>query len=147
MSDIPYKQTIHPKTKAVVFIIVLFIIGLVIGLIISGISFEYAKSKGRNFEQRTTRMLANWYALNTIIICINISFLLGLLIIYIDTFKKTHSSFMLGLLLFISVLFVQSIVSLPLLHAAFGETISLSGTLPNLFEMIALSILLYLSME
>ncbi|MEM0466524.1 MAG: hypothetical protein QXX20_02830 [Candidatus Thermoplasmatota archaeon] len=147
MIDIPYTKTLTPKTKAITYILILLLIGLLIGLILSSISFEYAKKRGKNFEERTTQILAKWYALNTVIICMNISLLLGLLIIYVDTFQKTHSSFMLGLLIFISVLLIQTILSLPIIHAALGEPIRLSGTLPNFFELLALTILLYLSME
>jgi hypothetical protein len=54
---------------------------------------------------------------------------------------------MLGLLLFIGVLFVQSVLSLIIFPLSLGENLSLYEILPNMLESIALVILLYLSME
>ena len=157
MSDIPYKNKIDPKTKAMVVIIVLLCAGLIVGLVVSKVSIDFAKSRmSERFEnlgpqiQMLINTFIDMYTLGTSIICINIFLLLGLFFIYADSFRKTKSSFILGLLLFIGVLFVQSIISLPILHAAYGYTgytISLFGVLPNMFETIALVILLYLSME
>jgi hypothetical protein len=159
MNDIPYNKKMGPKTKAIAILLVLLIIGLVIGFAIARISLNYAERKlnektggGPQF-QRFIQAFGDMYTLGTIFICINILLLLGLLYVYLDAFRKTSSSFMFGLLLFIGVLFVQSILSLPVLQAALGNTgYALSNTkllevLPNMFETLALIILFYLSME
>ena len=154
MSDIPYKNKMDPKTKAIAIIIVLLIAGLAVGLVLSKVSVDYASRRaGERYKNPQLQMLirafTDMYTLGTTIICINIFLLLGLLSIYADSFRKTKSSFIFGLLLFISVLFVQSIISLPILQSVLGQTYipSLAGVLPNIFETIALTILLYLSME
>jgi hypothetical protein len=156
MSDIPYKNKINPKTKAIAIIIVLLIIGCIVGLVISTISLEYARNKANEGFGTNPRLqmlinaFADIYTLATSIICINIFLLLGLLCIYGDALRKTKSSFIFGLLLFIGVLFVQSILSLPLLNSFFsygGYNLNLYSILPNIFETIALVILSYLSME
>ncbi len=156
MSDIPYETKMDPKTKAIAIIILLLVLGLVVGLVLSQMSVTYATRKaGERFKdtaqlQYLIRATTDMYRLGTIVICMNIFLLLGLLTIYVDTFKKTKSSFIFGLLLFIGVLFIQSILSLPILQRGLGYggyDISLFGVLPNLFETIALTILLYLSME
>lgn len=153
MGDIPYKEKMNPKTKAIAIIIVLLFVGMVVGVVISQVSINYAKRRARNLDtavQRLVQAFGDIYTLGTSIICMNIFLLLGLLGIYLDTFRKTKSSFIFGLLLFIGVLFIQSILSLPILQAALGYTamnVSLLGILPNMFETIALVILLYLSME
>ena len=156
MSDIPYKKEIDPKTKAMAVIIVLLCVGLVVGLVVSKVSIDYASGKvsARYGDNPKLQLLINafvdMYTLGTTIICINIFLLLGLLFIYADSFRKTKSSFILGLLLFVGVLFVQSVVSLPILQSVLGVgwySPSLFGILPNMFETIALIILLYLSME
>jgi competence protein ComGC len=155
MSDIPYTKEINPKTKAIGMIIVLLVVGLIVGLIISTASVTYASTRiqqsGRqNLQRWFNAQQPDMYKLGTSIICMNIFLLLGLLSVYIRVFQTTKSSFMLGLLLFIGVLFVQSILSLPILHAALGfidYDIGLLGILANMFETLALVILLYLSME
>jgi hypothetical protein len=90
------------------------------------------------------------YTLVTIIICMNLALLAGLLYNYYKTFRETYSSFIIGLMLFLGVLFVQSLLSLPVLQYTLGQTITdlgLVNVLPNLFETIALIILFYLGSE
>ena len=98
-----------------------------------------------------------------IINCVDIILLLGILWIYLDSYRKTKSSFMLGLTFFIGVLFTRSIVTLVTIHSLFIEYVRAIPVLTkafvigggfgtfsfflNIFEIIAISILLYLSME
>ena len=147
MSDIPYKNKIDPKTKAIAIIIILLIVGMFVGLVISRASMNYAREQNQDANQRVLNLIGTLYALSMSILCINIALLSGLFWIYVDSFRRTKSSFMLGLLLFIGVLFVQSILSLILFPISLGENLSLYGILPNMFETLALIILLYLSME
>jgi len=147
MSDTPYKKQMDPKAKAIAIIIVLLIVGMIVGLVISRVSMNYAREKYQGANQRVLNLIGTLYTLSMSILCINISLLLGLFWIYADSLRKTKSSFMLGLLLFIGVLFVQSILSLILFPVSLGENLSLYGILPNMFETLALIILLYLSME
>ena len=149
MSDIPIGKEIDPKAKAIAVIILLLVLGMIVGLAISKVSIDYARRKYQDQEsyQRLINLIATVYTLSTSIICMNIFLLLGLLRIYIQLFRSTKSGFLLGLSLFIGVLLIQSFLSLPLFPAALGESLSLYGILPNMFETIALIILLYLSME
>jgi len=68
-------------------------------------------------------------------VVLNMILLLALLIIYLNSFRKTKSSFTLGLSFFIGVLLMQRILFLffPLI--------------PQLFETLALAILFVLSLE
>ena len=116
MSDIPYKKQMDPKAKAIAIIIVLLIVGMIVGLVISRVSMNYAREKYQGANQRVLNLIGTLYALSMSILCINIALLLGLFWIYADSLRKTKSSFMLGLLLFIGVLLVQSILSLILFH-------------------------------
>jgi len=153
MSDIPYKKELDPKTKAIAVIVVLLIVGMIFGFIISQLSLGYVGKyidRLKNESPMIARYITDMYTLGTIFICTNIFLLLGLLGIYVDSFRKLKSSFIFGLILFIGVLLVQSIISLPILHFTVGYSSynpSLFGILPNIFETLALVILLYLSME
>jgi hypothetical protein len=147
MSDIPYKNKMDPKAKAIAIIILLLIIGMIAGLVISKVGINYAIEQNPDVNPRLLNLIGTLYTISVSIFCINISLLLGLLWIYADSFRKTKSSFMLGLLLFIGVLFVQSVLSLIIFPLSLGENLSLYEILPNMLESIALVILLYLSME
>jgi hypothetical protein len=102
--------------------------------------------------------------LGVIVVCISVFFLIGLIAVYLRIFVKTKSKYVTGLLLFLGPLLAQSIYSVNTLRSLFvsaaipfggiRESIGfgfggLGGILVivSLFEIIGLSILLYLSNE
>ena len=146
------KPKMDPKAKALTILFILLILGAVVGIIISLISLGFLKNRFVSIEGARViwRVFADNYMLGTIIICMNLSLILGLLGSYINSFRRTKSSFLLGLVLFLGVLFVQSLLSLPFLGILLTNSGYQSGIfsiLPNMFETIALIILFYLSME
>ena len=105
-------------------------------------------------------------SLGVIIFCISIFLLVGLIIVYIKIFLKTNSKYIIGLLFFLVPLFIQSILFVNTLRSLFvssaipdeygpiRESIGfgfggLGGiiVMVSIFEIIGLSILLYLSTE
>jgi hypothetical protein len=154
-----------PKAKALVILFALLLIGAFIGFAISLLSLGALRARVGSGEvvRALWRPFANNFSLATIIITMNLCLILGLLVSYIRSFRKTKSSFLLGLVLFLMVLFVQSLLSLPLINliisvTTVNPTIGLSYVLlsyqstllqflANMFETIALIILFYLSME
>ncbi len=84
-------------------------------------------------KERSTSPLLKWVGITAVIL--NAILLLALLIIYLHSFRKTKSYFTLALSFFIGVLLMQKIMFFyfPLL--------------PQLFETVALAILLVLSLE
>ncbi len=166
MKELPYKNKINPRTKALIVILCLFLIGIIIGLIISNIGIiflkETADKQGIEITDTIERRIANSYSWLITITCIDAALLIGLLWIYFDTYRKTKSSFMIGLNFFIIIFLIKSILSVVYLNSFFNEsivllpnaikTIGTSGIGPlgffiNIFEIIAISILLYISME
>ncbi|MCK5031952.1 MAG: hypothetical protein KAR64_10840 [Thermoplasmatales archaeon] len=146
------KPKMDPKAKALVVLFTLLIVGAAIGIVISMASLGFLKVRFGSMEGARViwRVFADYYMLGTVIICMNLSLLLGLLGSYVSSFRKTKSSFLLGLVLFLGVLFVQSLLSLPIfgiLLANFSYQSGLFSLLPNMFETIALIILFHLSME
>ena len=148
----------NSKIKIIVYLVILLMVGALVGAVMASYAFEKGKeqvekrwggpkpwdpprdSRGFNF---------NFWG-SIIFISINLFLLIGLLGIYVSTYWKTQSSFMLGLILFISVLAIQSFLSLPLLHTLFGFTafgLGFFGVLPHMFETVALVILFILSAE
>jgi len=167
MTDIPYKKEINPKTKARVVVIALIFIGLVVGLVVSGISVNLANKTVGDIDpdtQQFVRDLAGTHYWGISIVCIDVFLLVGLILVYIATFRKTKSRFVFALLIFLGALLMKSIVSLPLLHASLiksiitspvtqaalgsaGSGFGLIVVISYMFEILAMSVLLYLSME
>jgi hypothetical protein len=167
MNDFPYKNTISPKAKALIVIASLIFIGIIVGLIFSTIGFNFIKEaiqqSGYQATDAQERRFSLLYTVSMIINCVDIILLVGILWIYLDSYRKTKSSFMLGLTFFIGVLFTRSIVTLVTIHSLFIEYVRAIpfltkafvmgggfGTFSfflNIFEIIAISILLYLSMD
>lgn len=77
--------------------------------------------------------------------------LLGLLIIYAKNYEQIKSKFALGLIAFIVLLIVQAFTSIPFVHAIWGfrriHALGLFTIVPDLFEFVALAILLYISLK
>jgi len=91
-----------------------------------------------------------FYVVNTIISTINIALLVILAVIYVNIYIKTHSPFTIGLIIFALVFLVQNVTSSPFITAPFGYRAYGLGPfafLPGMFEFVALTILLYLSIK
>jgi len=103
-------------------------------------------------------------ALGVTVVCISMFLLIGLIAVYIKIFVKTGSKYIAGLLFFLAPLFIQSIFSINTLRSLFvsaaipfqniRESIGFGvggfgGILVilSVFEIIGLSILLFLSTE
>ena len=159
------KSGMDPKAKALAILFILLVSGVVIGILISVVSLNFLENRvgSGDLIKALWRPFANNFTLETIMICMNLSLLLGLLISYMGSFRKTSSGFLLGLVLFLTVLFVQSVLSLPILdliitigsvdaRMGFSSILisyqsAIFSFISNIFETIALIILYYLSME
>jgi hypothetical protein len=89
-----------------------------------------------------------FYIAQTVISTVNVSLLIFLLITYIDVYRKTQSQFTLGLIIFSLVFLLRTLTANPLFMSVFGFRAFGLGPfalLPDLFELVALSVLLYLS--
>lgn len=78
----------------------------------------------------------------------NILLLFALLCIYARSYIKIKSKFTMGLMIFALVLLFQAVASCPLLRTAFGYSecgVGIFNILPDFFELVALSVLLWIS--
>ncbi len=180
MNQIPLnneKNFVYNK-KAIKIILLLVVLGIITGLLLSIVFVNEANQRIENIEARDRPfhpeadfnpqpLTISDIILPTagvIIICISTYLLLGLIIVYIKIFLKTNSKYIVGLLFFLTPLFIQSILSINTLRSLFispaipyiniRESIGfgiggLGGILVmvSIFEIIGLSILLYLSSE
>ena len=132
------KPKMDPKAKTIAIIFLILVIGVIIGLILSyfglGIIDKQISIRIRDIAENSKpwiiqQIQQNWnrfsemYTLITIIICMNLALLSGLFYSYLKSYKETHSPFLMGLVLFLGVLFVQSLLSLPIIQHSAGQTI------------------------
>jgi hypothetical protein len=157
MNDIPYTKKINPKTKAIVTIFVLIFIGIILGYIISISSLQIILGEINELPIQIDPL-----RINRSINYYTGALIVGLLFGYYDSFRKTKSRFLIGLNLFIIALLIRSVLSVISLYTIATDYIRVipyvsrtfltpgfSGLnfVLSIFEIIALSILLYLSME
>jgi len=154
----------HSQNNALIMLFVYIISGAIIGLFVSFGSLAILRNRSGSIVE----LSPFWdsfrlnFTLDTIIICVNIALLLGLLIAYKRDYKETQSPFLLGLVIFLLVLFVQSLLSLPILNMLVSiieigrqgalnifltYKSSIFGIISHFFETMALMILFYLSRE
>lgn len=95
-----------------------------------------------------------YFVTRTVFSTINITLLVVLILTYTSIYLKTRSHFTIGLLLFATVFLIKDLASSPLIHGVFGSGIFGLGPfalwyilLPDLFELIGLSVLVYLSIR
>jgi hypothetical protein len=94
--------------------------------------------------------LEYFYAAFTVISTINIALLIILVLIYADIYNKTRSQFTIGLIIFALVFLIKDLFSSPFVIGLFSFRAYGLGPfafLPGLFELAALSVLLYLSIR
>jgi len=91
-----------------------------------------------------------FYVAFTIISTINIALLVIVLLTYINVYSKTRSPFTIGLIIFAFAFLLKDIASHPFVAGLFSFRAYGLGPfafLPALFELAALSVLLYLSLR
>jgi hypothetical protein len=166
MKELPYTNKMSPKGKAVIIIVGLVFIGVIIGFVVSTIGLGFIRDVLQKLDIQPTeiqeRRFTTLYTVSIVINCIDATLLVSILLLYIDSYRKTKSSFLMGLIFFIGILLSRSILSFVTIQSLFTEyiqflpslakAISTTGIgsfsfLLNVFEIIAISILLYLSME
>jgi hypothetical protein len=89
-----------------------------------------------------------FYIAKTMVSTVNIALLAFLILTYADIYRKTRSEFTIGLLIFAIVFLIKDFTSNPMVIHAFGFGLYGLGPfalLPDLFEFVALAVLLYLS--
>ncbi|HTY75442.1 MAG TPA: hypothetical protein VMD05_07750 [Candidatus Nanoarchaeia archaeon] len=91
-----------------------------------------------------------FYVAKTAISSINIALLSFILVSNVYIFRKTQSKFTFGLLIFSVAFLLKDLTASPIVIWAFGYRIEGLGPfafLPDLFEFVVLTVLLYLSLE
>jgi magnesium-transporting ATPase (P-type) len=161
--------------KAIRMILILIALGIITGLMLSYVFINEANHRIENIDRFVPKngdfnpkplLLSDVIlpSIGVIIVCISTFLLLGLIVVYFKIFLTSNSKYVMGLLFFLTPLFIKSIFSVNTLGSLFvspaipykhiRESIGfgfggLGGViiLVSIFEIIGLSILLYLSSE
>jgi type III secretory pathway component EscS len=91
-----------------------------------------------------------FYIMRTVLSAVNITLLVVLIVTYASIYVKTRSEFTIGLLIFAIVFLLKDLTANPFVIGAFGFGLYGLGPfalLPDLFEFVALTVLLYLSIK
>ncbi len=166
MNDTRFKDKLNPKTKAIITILGLIIIGIILGYGISIFSLQIILTELNELPIQIPTMRVDrsvmYYTGALICLAVEIILLIGLLYVYYDSYRKTKSRFLIGMNMFIIALFIRAVLSVLSLHDIATDYIRVTPYLSRtfltpgftelnfivyVFEIIALSILLYLSME
>lgn len=146
----------HMTSNAKIGLVLLVVAAVAI---LSGFWATSYEQRAPPFEPRpwppfpTERMredLELFYTIKTIVSSVNVTLLVILLITYIGIYRKTRSEFTVGLMLFSLVLFLYAMASNPIVQVAFGYRAFGLGPfamLPDIFSLIALTVLLYLTFK
>ncbi len=125
---------------------------IVVALVAVFLTFIYWRQLPRPGGLRPPREVPGdielYYTIKTVFSTVNVTLLISLLVIYISIYRKTHSQFTVGLIIFSAVLLFYALSSNPLMHGIFGFTAFGLGPfamLPDLFTCIALAMLLYMT--
>ena len=164
-------NNISPRTRSILFIIILIIIGFIIGQIIGNISGSYLieqiESRGGpqpkfDLTNQQINQIKRGYTIITTILCINITLLIGLIYVYINTYLKIRSRYLIGFVLFVGVFLIKSRANLIALTPLISEPIKAAplaisplfrglygpfGSYLTVLEILAICILIYLSRE
>jgi hypothetical protein len=166
MNEEPSIKGMNPRIKALIVITGLILIGILVGYIISYFSLEVLIDKVDNLTIKIDQMRidrsVNYYIGAVIILTIELVLLVGVLFVYFDSYRKIKSRFLIVLNIFIVALLVKSVLSIISLHTIAADYINvipyvsrtfltpgftiLSFILTG-FEIAAISILVYLSMD
>ena len=173
MNGVPFKSKgeITFNNKAIGIITLLIIIGCVAGFILSNQFVNFTNERITDFKDRynpeaelLTLSDVIIPTIGVMIVCTSIFLLIGLIIVYFSIFLKSKSKYIFALLLFLIPMLLKSIYMIsalrelysypifpfPPMRESFGFGFGGFGgiiVIVSLFEIIALSILLHLSME
>ncbi len=142
------------KNLKILILLTILLAAAAIAILVA--SYETDQSSHQNFPFGPRSYFPNpadlsfYYVARTVFSTINIVLLVVLIVNYVSIYFKTRSEFTVGLILFSVFFLIKDITWSPFVVRFAGFDVFGLGPfafLPDLFELIALSVLLYLSVE
>ncbi len=138
----------NSNTKTGLFLVVLIGIALIVAT--SEIYLSPFGSLRPRPQQPNPMDLEFYYAAQTVVSTVNVSLTIFLLATFSGIYRRTRSEFSLGLVIFSTVFLIRDLAANPVVTKTFGFIsygLGPFALLPSLFELVALSIMIYLSVE
>lgn len=150
MSETPQVKP-EPTRKRKFLVPVILLVGLGLGALSAmNLRLEFRGSlfgpSGIYFEERIYEYLQFHIILSTI----SLTLLLSLIVVYSRSYIQTRANFMLGLLVVLFALFLEGLLTYPLLHLLITGSVTIDtfySPISDMFTVIAYSVFLYLSLE
>jgi len=144
-------STMSSSMKNWLFFVILIVVALLVSLweVYVFTPFHFSFGPRPPFQVNPAD-LQFYYAAQTVVSTINIALLVFLLVTYVNIYRKTRSEFTIGLLIFSAALLFKDVAANPAVIGQFGFRAYGLGPfalLPDVFEFVALSVLLYLSVK
>jgi hypothetical protein len=135
------------KFKIGLLLPIFILVGLFAAFLAASILYSPIQRPPQYFTQYDFEF---FYYAHAIISTVNIALLIVLSIIFISVYRKTRSEFAFGLIVFGFAFLLKDIVSNPFVAGIFSFAASGLGpfiVLPDIFELAALSVLLYMHLK
>lgn len=141
----------QPGTKYKFLVPVVLLVGFAIGILLAlNLKLEFPGGpfgpSGIYFEEHVYEYLQFHIILSTI----GLTLLVSLIVVYSRSYLKTKANFMFGLLIVLFALFLQSLVTNPLLHLVVTGNVVIDtfySPISDIFTIVAYFVFLYLSLE
>jgi hypothetical protein len=131
----------------VLMIVVAAIVGAVFGNMMEN---QFEREDPPDREELEKKDSTIYRTLTAAVATVNLVIATGLLVLYIEVYRDVKSDFTVGLIMVTISFILYALFSNPLIHSVFGFRAFGLGPfaiIPNVFAMIAMSTLLYLSQK
>ena len=145
------QPAVEPKKSMVgkLWVAVVLLVGVVAGILLSDLATLPEENRSPFFFRVPVFNPDPWIRLHIVLTTVEVALMLSLVIVYIKVYSETRANFALGLVIVISALLLQTVLSYPLVLGT-GGVILVPGLLTTLADFLtvgAYSVFLYLSLE
>ena len=133
MNKFHFIEKLNPRSRSIIFIVLLIIIGIIIGQVIALISNQYILDRIENPKHfyrpdfkltgEEKEQIIRGYSIFVTILCVEIVLLIGLISVFLNTYLKIKSKYLIGFVIFVGTFLVKSISQLIAMTPLFTESI------------------------
>jgi len=148
ISNQPAVEPNRPKVGRL-WVVIVLLIGLVWGILLSDLATMPFEGRPAFFRGVPFFNPDPSIRLHVVLTSVEVSLLIALVVVYLKVYSETKANFALGLVVVLSALLLQAVLSFPLI-LGMGEVILVPGLLTLLadfFQIGAYAVFLYLSLE
>ncbi len=145
------QPAVAPKksTAGKLWVVVVLLLGLVAGVLLSDLATLPEESREPFFRGVPVFNPDPSIRLHIVLTTVQVALMLSLVIVYLRIYSETRANFALGLVIVLSALLLQTLLSYPLVLGTGGVILvpGVLSTLADFFAVGAYTVFLYLSLE